>query len=37
MKKAYIPPKEIARETKNASQSTCGWFTQCGKLVQYRS
>lgn len=37
MKKTYVAPKEIARETKTAGQSTCGWFTLCGKLVQYRS
>lgn len=36
-KKLYHRPQLIASERAAASNNVCGWFTQCGKQVQYRS
>lgn len=36
-KKAYTTPALLARDVRFAAQNVCGWWTACGKQVQYRS
>ncbi len=33
--KKYSAPKLISQEVLKSSKFICGWFTQCGKQVQY--